>query len=195
MCRGCCRLCHQMILSISRRCLVSYHPSLFSRLSQKWRCAMSDRLWYRPWDILARLVIAASVATLIWMKLPLAHTLPILVVLTQLGLYLTLLIYPPRLDTMLLCDQIEERARTAEGATFVLAVPPAEVGSSYVTIQATQVWGTPVDKSAKVKFARELAAAKMRRIHDWFLVAFVPIVMVVALTCCLSIMQQSLIST
>jgi hypothetical protein len=156
---------------------------------------MSERLWYRPWDILARLGIAGSTAVLIWIKLPLAHTLPILVVLVQFFLFLTLLIYPPRLDSMLLCDQIEERAKTADGATIVLAVLPAEIGHPYVTVQAAQVLGTAVDKSAKVKFARELAAAKVRRISDWFLVAFVPIVMVVALTCCLSILQQSVLNT
>ena len=143
---------------------------------------MSSTLWYRPWEIFARLGIAVSTATLIWMKLPLAHTLPTLVVLVQLVLYLTLLVHPPTLDTVLLCDQIEERAKTTDNASIVILVTPAELGQPAVTVQAAQIWGTTVDKSAKVKFARELALARMRRIHDSFLVSFVPIVMVVALT-------------
>jgi hypothetical protein len=145
-------------------------------------------------EIVARLLIAASVATFAWMELPMAHTLPTWVVLVQLVLYLTLLIYPPKLSTILLCDQIEDRAKSTDTATVVLAVPPAEIGNRYMTVQATDFWGTTLDKSVKVKFARDLANARMRKIQDSFLISFVPIVMVVALTCILSMLQQSLIN-
>lgn len=154
---------------------------------------MPDRLWYRPWEILARLGIAILSATLIWMKLPLAHTLPTLVVLVQLVLYLTLLVYPPKLYAILLCDQIEERAKATDNATIVLVVPSGEVGHHHITVNAAKVRGTAVDKSVKVRFAQDLAAARMRKMHDSFLVSFVPIVMVVALTCTLSVLQQELI--
>jgi hypothetical protein len=155
---------------------------------------MPDKLWYRPLEMLARLLIAIILATLTWMKLPIAHTLPTLVALIQLLLYLTLLVYPPKLSTMLLCDQIEDKARVTDGATFLLSVPPGEIGNRNMTVSVAQLWGTPIDKSVKVKFARDLAAARMRKIQDWFLTSFIPIVMVVALTCTLSILQQALIS-
>jgi len=134
-----------------------------------------------PMGYFARLGIAISAGTFIWMKLPLAHSLPTLVVLVQLVLYLTLLVYPPKLHAILLCDQIEEMAKTSDSATIVLTVSSAEVGNRNITIQAAEVLGTAVDKSVRVRFARDLANARMRKMHDSFLVSFVPIAMVVGL--------------
>lgn len=155
---------------------------------------MPDKLWFRPWDILGRLGIAISAGIFIWMWLPPTHSLPTLVVIVQLILYLTLLVYPPKLHAILLSDQIEERAKTSDNATIELLVPSTEVGNRHITIQAAVVWGTVVEKSVRVRFARDLATARMRRMHDSFLVSFVPVVMVVGLTCVLSILQQELIN-
>lgn len=155
---------------------------------------MLDRLWYRPWDILGRLAIAILAAAFVWEKLPIAHTLPSLLGLVQLGLYLTLLMYPPRLRAILLCDQIEDKAQAINGATLVLAVPATEVGQHHITVKAAEVSGAPVDKYVKIGFARDLAAARIRRIHDSFLISFVPMVMVVALTFILAVLQQAIIA-
>ena len=155
---------------------------------------MHDSLWYRPWEILARIGFAAGTGVFVWLRLPMAHTLPTLLVIVQVVLYLTLLVYPPRLRAILLCDQIEDRAHIAEGASVVVTVPPVELGLPRITIQVAELCGTAADKSARIRFARELAIARMRKIHDSFLISFVPIAMVVALTCVLSVLQQDLVN-
>jgi len=155
---------------------------------------MPDKLWYRPWEILLRLAVAVGLATFVWMRLPMAHTLPTLLVLVQLVLYLTLLVWPPGLRTVLLCDQIDDKAQATDAASIELPVPSSSVGQHKITIQVVELWGTAADKSVKVKFARELATARMRNIHNSFLISFVPIVMVVALTCILSVLQQDLVA-
>jgi hypothetical protein len=136
-------------------------------------------------DFAIRLSISLVVAWLIWGKVRLP--LPALVSVAQMVFYLTLCFVPPRLNRVLLLDQIAERATTLQEAKVVLHLTPAQLATAPVTVPVSEFWDTSVEKASRIRFVSRIAASRNRKIDESFLHNVIPVLSVVGLTVAFSL--------